>query len=85
MRNSMEFIDSIHTLRAGPLDVLDSFDDVSFFTMMPIERALRLLSRHFDEAILRLFCHVLISSFLSLNGQFYEQSDGVAKVSPLPQ
>jgi hypothetical protein len=43
--------------------------------MVPIEKALHLLSQHFDEAILRLFCHVLTSSFFSFNGQFYEQTD----------
>jgi hypothetical protein len=51
--------------------------------MVPLEEALRLLSRHFDETILRLFRHVLTSSFFSFNGQFYEQTDGVAMVSPL--
>jgi hypothetical protein len=79
----MEFIDTIHTLRAGPRDILVSFDVVSLFTMVPTEEALRLLSRHFDEAILRLFRHVLTSSFFSFNGQFYEQTEGVAMGSPL--
>jgi hypothetical protein len=51
--------------------------------MVPLEEALRLLGRHFDEAILRLFRHVLTSSFFSFNGQFYEQTDGVAMGSPL--
>jgi hypothetical protein len=51
--------------------------------MVPTEEALRLLSRHFDEATLRLFRHVLTSSFFSSNGQFYEQTDGVAMGSPL--
>jgi hypothetical protein len=78
----MDFIDTIHTLRAGPRDILVSFDVVSLFTMVPIEEALRLLSRHFD-AILRLFRHVLTSSFFIFNGQFYEQTDGVAMGSPL--
>jgi hypothetical protein len=78
----MEFIDTIHTLRAGPRDILFSFDVVFLFTMMPIEEALRLLSRNFDEAILRLFRHVLTFSFFSFNGQFYEQTDGVAMGSP---
>jgi hypothetical protein len=78
----MDFIDTIRTLRAGPRDIV-SFDVVSLFTMVPFEEALRLLSRHFDEAILRLFCHVLTSSFFSFNGQFYEQTDGVAMGSPL--
>jgi hypothetical protein len=83
VRNSMDFIDTIRTLRTGPRDILVSFHIVSVFTMVPIGEALRLLSRHFDEAILRLFRHVLTSSFFSFNGQFYEQTDGVAMGSPL--
>jgi retron-type reverse transcriptase len=79
----MDFIDMIHTLRAGPRDILVSFDIISLFTMVPIEEALHLLSRHFDKAILRLFHHVLTSSFFSFNGQFHEQTDGVAMGSPL--
>jgi hypothetical protein len=51
VRNSMEFIDMIHTLQAGPRDILVSFDVISLFTMVPTEEALRLLIRHFDEAI----------------------------------
>jgi hypothetical protein len=83
VRNSMEFINTINTLRAGPRDILVSFDAVSLFIMVPIEEALRLLSRHLDEAILRLFRHVLTSSFFSFNGQFYEKTNGVAMGSPL--
>jgi hypothetical protein len=79
----MDFIHTTRTLRAGPRDILVSFYVVSLFTMVPLEEALRLLGRHFDEAILRLFRHVLTSSFFSFNGQFYEQSDGVAMGSPL--
>jgi hypothetical protein len=63
VKNSMEFINTIKSLRAGPEDILVSFDVVSLFTMVPIVEALRLLSRHFDEGILRLFRHALTSSF----------------------
>jgi oligoendopeptidase F len=51
--------------------------------MVLIEEALRFLSRHIDGVILRLFRHVLTSSFFSFNCQFYEQIDGVAMGSPL--
>jgi hypothetical protein len=67
----MESIDTIHTLRAGPRDILVSFDVVSVFTMVPIVEALLL------------FRHVLTSSFFRFNCQFYEQTDGVAMGSPL--
>jgi hypothetical protein len=78
----MDFIDTIRTLRTGPRDILISFDVVSLFTMVPIEEALRLLTRHFDEAILRLFRHVLTSSFFSFNGQFYDHSLKVRRNPP---
>jgi hypothetical protein len=51
--------------------------------MLPVVEALRLPNRHFDEGILRLFRHVQTSSFFRFNGQFYEQTDGVAMGSPL--
>jgi hypothetical protein len=44
---------------------------------------LRFLSRHFDEDMLRLFRHVLTSSFFSFNGQFYKQINCVAMCSSL--
>jgi hypothetical protein len=52
VRNSMDFIHTIRTLPVGPRDILVSFDVVSLFTMVPLEEAFRLLSWHFDEAIL---------------------------------
>jgi hypothetical protein len=51
--------------------------------MVPIVEALRLLSRHFDEDIVRLFHHIPISSFFRFNGVFYEQTDDMAMGSPL--
>jgi hypothetical protein len=52
VKNSMEFINIIKSLRAGPEDILVSFDVVSLFTMVPIVEALCLLSRHSGENIL---------------------------------
>jgi hypothetical protein len=60
-----------------------SFDVVLLFTRVPIRETMSLLSRHFEEDILTLFPHVLMSSYFSFGGQFYEQIDGVAKGSPL--
>jgi hypothetical protein len=80
VKDFTEFINIIKSLRAGPEGILFSFDVVSLFTMVPIVVAPRLLSRQFDEDILRLFHHVLTSPF---NRQFYEQTDGVAMGSPL--
>jgi hypothetical protein len=50
----MEFIKTINFLRADRKDILVSFDVVSLFKIAPIGEALRLLSRDFDEDILRL-------------------------------
>jgi hypothetical protein len=83
VKNSTVFINIIKSLRAGPEGILVSFDVVSLLTMVPIVKALRLLSLQFDENILRLFRHVLNSSFFRFNGKLYEQTDGVAMGSPL--
>jgi hypothetical protein len=38
-----------------------------------------LLGHHFKEDVLGLFRHVLTTSYFTFNGQFYGQTDGVAK------
>jgi hypothetical protein len=45
--------------------------------------SLQLLSHHFGEDVLALFKHVLTSTYFCFDGQFYEQTDGVAMDSPL--
>jgi hypothetical protein len=46
-----------------------SFDVASLFNRVLIMGALNLLSQHFEVDILRLFHHVLTSSFLSFSSQ----------------
>jgi retron-type reverse transcriptase len=60
-----------------------SFDVVSLFTNVPIVDSLELLSHHFEDDVLALFKHVLTSTYFCFDGQFYEQTDGVAMGSPL--
>jgi hypothetical protein len=50
---------------------------------VPIKETMDLLEKHFEEDILRLFCHILNTSYYSFSGQSYEQIDGVAMGSPL--
>jgi hypothetical protein len=50
---------------------------------VPVKETMDLLGCHFEEDILGLFCHVLTTSYFTFNGQYYEQTDGVAKGSPL--
>jgi hypothetical protein len=57
--------------------------DVSLLTQVPIRETMSLLSRHFEEDIMRLFRHVLTASYFSFTGQCYEQIDSVAMGSPL--
>jgi hypothetical protein len=60
-----------------------SFDVVLLFTRVPIRKTMSLLSRHFEEDILRLFNHVLKTSRFSFSSQFYEKIDSMALGSPL--
>jgi hypothetical protein len=59
------------------------FDVVSLFTWVLIRETINLLNRHFEEGILKLFRHVLTTSYFSCTGQFYKQIDGMAMGSPL--
>jgi hypothetical protein len=52
------------------------FDVVSLFARVPINDTVELLRRHFED-IWRRFRNVLTTSHFSLNGQFYEQINGV--------
>jgi hypothetical protein len=69
VKNSADFIHKFGSLHAGPQDIMISFDEVSFFIMVPVREAMSLLGRHFEEDILRLFHHVL-TSYFSFAGQF---------------
>ena len=60
-----------------------SFDVISLFTKVPVDDSLSLLSRHFTEEILALFRLVLTSTYVCFNGQYFEQTDGVAMDSPM--
>ena len=64
-------------------EVMVSFDVVSLFTKVPVEDSLTLLSQHFNKDILAQYKHVLTSTYLCVDGQFYEQTGGVAMGSPL--
>jgi hypothetical protein len=51
---------------------------------VPIREAMGLLGRHFED-ILRLFRQVLMSSYFSFAGQYFEETDGVVMGSSLSQ
>ena len=56
---------------------------LSLFTKVPVEEAITLLSRHFKDEDLAFYKHALTSTYFCVDGQFFEQRDGVAMGSPL--
>ncbi|XP_023703193.1 uncharacterized protein LOC111862215 [Cryptotermes secundus] len=83
VKNSDEFVHTLKSFRLNPYDIMVSFDVVSLFTKVPIKDTIDLLGENFAEYVLRLFRHVLTTSYFNFAGQFYEQTDGVAMGSPL--
>jgi len=78
VKNSVQFIQILQTIQIEPHDLLVSFDIVSLFTNVPIGDSLLLLEQHFNIDLVNLFRHVLTSTYFYFNGQYYEQTDGVA-------
>jgi hypothetical protein len=60
---------------------MTSFDVASLFIRVSIREILNLPSGHFEGDIMRLFYHVLTSSFSSFNSHFYKHT--LAMGSPL--
>jgi len=83
VKNSFHFTKIVESLQVQPEDLMVSFDVVSLFTKVPVVDSLSLLSQHFEDSILALFRYVLTSTYFCYDGQFYEQTDGVAMGSPL--
>jgi len=73
----------LESLKIKPGDLMVSFDVVSLFTKFRVEESLTLLSQHFNDDILALYKHVITSTYFCLDGQFYEQTEGVSMGSPL--
>jgi hypothetical protein len=83
IKKSIEFVQILNSLQVDTRDIIVSFDIVSLFTKVLIKETMDLLGRHFGEDVLGLFRHVLTTSYVTFNGQFYRQRDGVAMGSPL--
>jgi hypothetical protein len=83
VKNSIDFIQIIQTISLQPDDIIVSLDMVSLFTDVLVTDYLKLLNQHFQEDVLALFRHVLTSTYFCFDGQYYEQTDGVAMGSPL--
>ena len=83
VKYSFQFVQILESLRVQPDDLMVSFDVVSLFTNVPTVDSLELLSHHFEDGVLALFIHVITSTYFCFDGQFCEQTDGVAMGSPL--
>jgi len=83
VKNSFQFVQILEFLKVQLDDLMVSFDVVPLFTNVPIVDSLELLIHHFEDDVLASFKHVLTSIYFCSDGQFYEQTDGVAMGSPL--
>jgi hypothetical protein len=83
VKNSKEIVQVLGSLQVNTHDIMVSFDIESLFTKMPIRETTDLLRCHFEEDVLGLFRHVLITSYFTFNEQFYGQTNSVATGSPL--
>ena len=83
VKNSLEFVKTIKGIRVDTTDILVSLDVVSLFTCVPLADTMRLLAERFDSDTVKLFHHVLTSTYFSFDGEYYEQTEGVAMGSPL--
>jgi retron-type reverse transcriptase len=64
-------------------DTLISFDVVSLFTKIPLNEAILVVKEVTDLETTKLAEVCLCSTFFSYQGEFYEQTSGVAMGSPL--
>ena len=68
--------------RVEPKDKILSFDVVSLFTKIPLEEAIQVIKEVTDPHTTKLATFCLRSTFFSFQGEFYEQTIGVAMGSP---
>ena len=69
--------------RVEPKDKILSFDIVSLFTKIPPEEAIQVIKEVTDPHIAKLAIVCLRLTFFSFQGEFYEQTMGLAMGSPL--
>lgn len=60
-----------------------NFDVVSLFTQVPLKETLELLEKYFPQYITNLLRHVLTTTNIMFQGEFYDQTDSVAMGSSL--
>ncbi|XP_046398161.1 uncharacterized protein LOC124164967 [Ischnura elegans] len=83
VKNSAEFVNILDDIKVKDTDILVSLDVVSLFTRVPLVDTIELLQNIFDENTVKLFHHVLTSTYFKYDQEFFEQTDGVPMGSPL--
>jgi len=83
VKESSSFINELKGIILGPDDRFVSFYVVSLYTCIPIKEAIDVISRVTDPDTAHLVEICLTSTFFSFEGEFFEQTCGVAMGSPL--
>ena len=81
-KDPLSFVEELKGIKLDPGEMLVSCDVVSLYTCIPIKEAIDVINRvtNLDTACLVEIC--LTSTFFSFEGEFFEQTCGVAMGSP---
>ena len=82
VKYSASFIQEWKDFKLDPRDLLVSFDVVSLHTKIPIQEAVDIINCITDKDTTKLAGLYLTSTFFSSQGEFYEQTCGVAMGPP---
>lgn len=83
VKDSASYIKELKDIKLDPGDILASFDVVSLFTCIPIGEALEVINCLTDPDTAKLVEICLTSTFFYFEGEYFEQTCGVAMGSPL--
>lgn len=83
VKESYSFVNELKGIKCDPEDIFDSFDVVSIYTCIPIKEAIEVINHLTDPDTAHLVEICLTSSSFCFEGEFYEQTCGVAMGSPL--
>ena len=76
VKDSSFFVNKIKNIKVDKDDILVSFDVVSLFTKIPIDRAMNVIRNITDPGTANLIELCLKSTFFSFQGEVYEQTCG---------
>lgn len=83
MKDSASFIKELKDIKLNPEYILISVDLISLYTYIPINEALEVIYYLTDPDTTHLVEICFTSTFFSFEGEFFEQTCGVAMGSPL--